>query len=162
MRIEPVGVLIIRCFIPDNRVLPSFFYAFILPSHRECRSFLRGEGKRGRKRDDDVLLSSYLWRIIRGTNFSTREKSTSVFLIPSTFPNFSKKFLARGAPRAILTHYFAGSEVRVSLARQGSLRLAAAANDATSRGDHNEEKGLRSALSQFNRRSVRRLRRQRR
>lgn len=105
-----VGVLIIGCFIPDNRVLPSLLYAFILflianvaHSYPEKR---REEGNR----DDDILLSSYLWRIIRGINFSIREKeSASVFratIIPSTLPEFHRQFVGQWVAHAVFTYYF--------------------------------------------------------
>lgn len=81
MRIEPVGVFIIGCFIPDNRASSSLLTRSHPLSHRERRSFLLGEGKGGRKRDDDISLSPYLWWIVRGTSrFSTLpRKSASIF-----------------------------------------------------------------------------------
>lgn len=95
--------------------------------------FTCGEGKRGRKRDDDILLSSYLWRIIRGTNFSTREKYPPPF--------FLFLVIFRLIPSAAILKRFVG---QWGIARDFLVlfrRKAAAANEATSRGDYNVEKG---------------------
>lgn len=86
MRIEPVGVFIIGHFTPDNR---AFLPSYALPSSFSSfssRIFLvlslnrKEDMRETRARDDDILLSSYLWRIVRGTSrLSVRGKSLSAF-----------------------------------------------------------------------------------
>lgn len=76
----------IEYLIPDNRVFLSSYILIFIFSHRECRSFLLGKGKGGRKRRWYIIIAaSPATRSRNQPIFHPRKELVFVFVTPSHF-----------------------------------------------------------------------------